>query len=370
MNHERRFERDLREWLTEGPEEFPETSRTRTLARVRATSQRVTWRSVLPIPSHLRVAVAFVAVAIVVAVGGLLPYRSATVPGSASTGLAAQGRWSVGARAIAVVDDGIWYASDDTRTARKFDPQLGRDVITVPVDRRPNWVVVAAGSVWVSHETHLTTIDAPPQRLFRLDPATGDVIATFPTGPGAIAAGDGSIWLAGRTEILRIDPRRNVVVARIDTGPVGDNYAISVGEGAGWVASTAGVRKIDLGLNQVVTTVPGGAWEVTVGGGSVWAFTGAEVTRIDAASNDVVATIGDVPPLEELVWAGEMLWAVGPPDATEQAFLLGIDPATNRVASRVPLGNGGAGLAVGLGSVWAITIGEPTLWRFRLPGDA
>ena len=67
---------------------------------------------------------------------------------------------------------------------------------------------------------------------------TNAVIATIPVGhePFGIAAGDGAVWVANRTDftVSRIDPRTNRVVATIRIGnrPQG----IAAGQGAVWVA--------------------------------------------------------------------------------------------------------------------------------------
>ena len=78
----------------------------------------------------------------------------------------------------------------------------------VPV-RNTELVRFGAGSLWsVSSEGELN----------RIDPATGEVVATIGLGvePGGLAFGEGSLWVTGRHSptLVRIDPSVNEVVDR------------------------------------------------------------------------------------------------------------------------------------------------------------
>jgi hypothetical protein len=72
------------------------------------------------------------------------------------------------------------------------------------------------------------------------------------------------------------------VVARI---PAGAATTVAVGEGGVWVVSSLGVLRIDPRRNQVVATVAAAelrrAMVVTTGGGAVWAAGWSSVARID-----------------------------------------------------------------------------------------
>jgi YVTN family beta-propeller protein len=78
--------------------------------------------------------------------------------------------------------------------------------------------------------------------VVRIDPKLNAIVETIRVGDGphAIAAGDGSVWVANRRSesVSRIDPRRNRVAATIRLG--GTPEAIAVAHGRVWVTIRAG----------------------------------------------------------------------------------------------------------------------------------
>jgi DNA-binding beta-propeller fold protein YncE len=110
----------------------------------------------------------------------------------------------------------------------------------------------------------------------------------------------------------------------------------------------------------VVATVQVGAepTQVAVGAGGVWVGVWAtgKLVRIDPASNRVVARIPVGRPQESpiaIAVADRAVWVVDFGDAR----VLRIDPATNRVVARIPVRGGAGGIGVGAGAVW-VTSGE------------
>jgi peptide/nickel transport system substrate-binding protein len=91
---------------------------------------------------------------------------------------------------------------------------------------------------------------------------------------------------------------------------------------------------------------------VAAGGGSVWVADPKDgtVSRIPRKGNEVrIIDVGRNP--AGLAFGGGSLWVAGGDDGA----LARVDPAENRILSRVPIGNGLRGLAVGYGAVWAAT---------------
>jgi Tol biopolymer transport system component len=233
-------------------------------------------------------------------------------------------------------------------------------------------VAVGDGSVWVS------TIDG----IVRIDPATGETLAEIAVGEPPfecaidLAVGFGSVWATrgceGGTEVVRIDPATNQVVARV---PLEQAYCVEVGEGAVWAtASGAGlVARIDPASNQVVETIPvdagsgpGGIGCLAVGEGGVWVTRGGDrdsLVRIDPTSNRVIATI-DIPNPdywnEVVVEGGMLLVAIGGPDVrlegvgkTNVVRVVRIDPMINAVVGDpIEVGYGMFGIGSGDGSAW------------------
>jgi TolB protein len=179
-------------------------------------------------------------------------------------------------------------AADATSTP---SPSTQVDVSTVEIGHGGGIdVAVGEGGVWVS------TIDG----VVRIDPATGAVVAEIAIGEPPfecsfdLAVGFGSVWATrgceGGTEVVRIDPGSNEVVARV---PLEQAYCVEVGEGAVWAtASGAGlVVRIYAASNEVVETIavdagsgPGGIGCLAVGAGGVWVTRGGDrdsLVRID-----------------------------------------------------------------------------------------
>jgi DNA-binding beta-propeller fold protein YncE len=97
--------------------------------------------------------------------------------------------------AIAVGADALWVANfDDDTVTRIAIPGPGQTATTTefPVGDGPIDVAVGEGAVWI-----VSTLD---RKLTRLDPETGDVVATIALGnePQRVAAGEGSVWVSVR----------------------------------------------------------------------------------------------------------------------------------------------------------------------------
>jgi Tol biopolymer transport system component/streptogramin lyase len=250
-------------------------------------------------------------------------------------------------------------------------PQI--DVSTVEIGHGGGIdVAVGEGGVWVS------TIDG----VVRIDPATGGVVGEVAIGEPPfecafdLALGSGSVWATrgceGGTEVVRIHPGTNQVVARV---PLEQAYCVEVGEDAVWAtASGVGVVvRIDPASNEVVETIPvdagsgpGGIGCLGVGAGGVWVTRGGQrdsLVRIDPATNRVVATV-DIPNphyWNEVVVEDGMVWvSIGGPNVrledgtkTNVVRVVRIDPLTNEVVGEpIEVGHGMFGIGSGDGSVW------------------
>jgi hypothetical protein len=118
----------------------------------------------------------------------------------------------------------------------------------------PRDLVIGQGSVWVYSLTHFTKQSVAGGTIYRLDPATGEVVATLlegrippasgVNGPPVLAAGFGYVWTSvapgkpialgdDETSIVRIDPSTNEVIG--DRIPLGTLFfPFSVEEGGVW----------------------------------------------------------------------------------------------------------------------------------------
>jgi DNA-binding beta-propeller fold protein YncE len=136
-----------------------------------------------------------------------------------------------GPRSIASGGDGsIWVGNERTGTLVEIDA-ASAVIIGHPIGLGgpATHVAVGSGSVWV------TSFDA--DRLYRIDPEQGRVVATIETcdGPDAVAASDEGTWIACRIgQVVRRLAPDGSFVADIDVPGVPAALAID-GDGV-WVA--------------------------------------------------------------------------------------------------------------------------------------
>lgn len=264
----------------------------------------------------------------------------------------------------------VWTTNEDR--VEKLQADRPGPVATVRVSGPCGAMVVAKGSLWVASCKDLS--------VYRLDPASGGVVANIPTGLAdptgelSLAAGAGSIWvLSSVTGILtRIDCGSNEVVAEIPV--LSHSYAAAFAFDAAWItnsgslddSSPGSVQRIDPGTNQVVATIPVGPAPrfLAAGEGAVWTLNWGDgsVTRIDPLTNQPVVTI----PLGmdggggDIATGGGKVWIRG-----TKVLLAAVDPRTNRVTTVYgpPAGSGAVRVAGDL--VWVTAHDTNTVWVLR-----
>jgi streptogramin lyase len=207
--------------------------------------------------------------------------------------------------------------------------------------------------------------------LSRVDIKAGKVIKKLSIGTDAVApsvaATADSVWAFtdDKTNLSRIDPELNVVVAEIRL-PAGCN-SLTFGETALWVTcpSENRVLRINPETNQVDKHIETSASPraLAIGEGSVWVLCEKEgqVQRIDPKTNKISKTID----LGAPAIGGGIAYGLGSLWVTMQGFpLTRIDTTTDKekVVQQF-YGAGGGAIQVGLGSIWLSNLNTGTLWR-------
>jgi YVTN family beta-propeller protein len=221
-------------------------------------------------------------------------------------------------------------------------------------------LAVGEGAVWAMSDAKST--------LMRIDPARNAVVARIKVGtPEAVAAGGGAVWLthpSGNT-VTRVDPATNTVTATIPVGPRPQGIAVS--QGAVWVANGGGpsVSRIDPATNRVVATIrigPKGACcaehtDLIASPRAVWVAlaNGKSIVHVDPATNSVVGTkrVG-YPPCGSLAADETGVWWTG---AGCGAVVARLDSRTNRLTTNLAEVNP-VGIEVAFGSVWVADEGS------------
>lgn len=285
-----------------------------------------------------------------------------------------------GATAITVTGDwlaagagAVWLSDPPGSRIYRLDPESGETVATVRVPQEPCAATdVGFGALWTA------TCGRPG--LARVDPATnrvaGFVRLPVPVehgGEASIGAGERAVWLVANgsrcksCRVARVDPRSLDVVARVPVKP--GSAAVRVGHGAVWVTNPARdlVEKIDPRRNRVVATTRVGPAPrfFAVGEGGVWTLNQDDgtITRLDPATGRVAETI----PAEVTGPGGDMTTGGGSVWARGSGYLLTrVDPRSNRVVERYGPSSGSGAVIVGFGAVWISAHDVGTVWRLPL----
>jgi len=200
---------------------------------------------------------------------------------------------------VAVDERGVWVSvfADDGIDLVRFDPVTGSEEARIRMESSyAREVLAVLGTIWL-HERRTRGSDVLGSVLTRIDPETGQAVATVPLHGGAamVTAADGFIWVPTWTSedgnlLLRVDPQTGEMV----TFPSETlEFVIDVGEGGVWGVARRGqdlfegrggivrfdpvVGRIDAGVG-----IDAGTIAVAVAPGSVWVVHYEEgVTRIE-----------------------------------------------------------------------------------------
>ena len=266
---------------------------------------------------------------------------------------------------VAIDPTGVWVTNWWDNTLSRINPATNTVLSVIPVtapgDEGLEAITSGGGALWITTTEFAAGDVVLPGSVLRVDPATGALLATIPTGAGAfdIAYGFGGVWIPNYYDgtVQRIDPLTNTVVATI---PVIAAFGIAVDATSVWVVDLVGkVSKIDPLTNTVVSSIftqTTGA-DIAATTGAIWVthfgtttVPNGSVSRIDPATGLVVANIPVTGSPNDLAIAGGSIW-VGIYDAST---VVRINAATNAVLSKVTVGAGVYTLAATAGAVWAV----------------
>jgi YVTN family beta-propeller protein len=210
----------------------------------------------------------------------------------------------------------------------KFDLQTGELLIRIPV--KCERVAVGTDSVWVTNPRKGT--------VSRIDPQTGRVLATIEVdkSPMVLTVGEQAVWVLcwEKNTVHQIDPGTNRVVARVPLGigiPIGE---LAAGEGGVWISKQA---RLPLGVANALIVVDPASRQVAkvfktwfdgrfaLAGGAVWVATPEYVARINVASGRVVEKVRLHTVGYGAMVAGEgALWLIG--DGSDTLWRIDFQP--------------------------------------------
>ena len=246
----------------------------------------------------------------------------------------------------------------DENAVGLIDPDSGHITSQFAVGRGPSALAAGDGSVWVANSR-----DGTVAKLQRGE----QQVATIDVGgePAGLAFGAGSLWVAdgsGRT-VAQVDPFANKVLQRFDVGNAAQ--AVAVGDGAVWAASAVDgtVVRIDLARGKITDRIAVGPrpTAIAVGVGGIWVASdvGASVVHIEPRSRTVVArTSTGNSPGSIAVGAGAV-WVANRTDGTVSR----IDPVNDRVTDTVRVGPEPRAVVADDSGVWVANAGDGSIVR-------
>jgi streptogramin lyase len=218
---------------------------------------------------------------------------------------------------------------------------------------RPAGIALAAGSVWV----------ASRGALVRIDPAQASVTRSILLGgrPGAVVEGQDSVYVLDQltSDAIRIDPGAESIAGRLDAGvPVLD---VAFADGDAWIPDPGGsaVLRVDPASGTVGASISVPApTNVVAAAGEIWALSpeAGVVSHIDPASNLVAAIPLDDPP-GQLTVAGGAVWVSHP----TAGALSRIDADRDVVAARIELDSDPLLIAGAAAGLWVLGV-ERLAW--------
>ena len=302
---------------------------------------------------------------------------------------ARRGRSVLGAGGVAVAVAAVAFVAlgHHHGQAPKSAPAAGRDrpaaiasakpvglyaAGVVTVDGSPQALLAHGDSLWI----------ATPSSVVRLNLQNGATIARTPIPTNGVNAGlafgAGSIWLAptGTSQLLRLDPSSNRLVANIDLGVSSHGHVSSLGGGVAFAAGRIWVsRDPDRPRGDVISvkpatdraavtpiTVGSGPDAVVSGFGSTWVDNTSvvvgntspsriypAVSRIDLQTRRVTTE-----PFAGIPAVGfGSLW-IQTNAGSDDAAIVRVDPATGQTLARIAVPRV-VGVSSGGGRVWAIS---------------
>jgi streptogramin lyase len=128
----------------------------------------------------------------------------------------------------------VWVSIAAPGQLVRLDPTSGQVVATINLGPSASFLTVGPDAVWVISPSNAT--------VSRVNPATNTVTATITVSSSAISGGDvaassEAVWVRGTKDALavRIDPQANAVVDRL--GPLAGSGGIAITDTSVWITA-------------------------------------------------------------------------------------------------------------------------------------
>jgi hypothetical protein len=187
----------------------------------------------------------------------------------------------------------LWVADDGSNDIVRIDPQTLQRVARVRVPGRAWGIAAGGGTAVVLAVPHAGPVTGPdsPRVLHRIDLRTNRLSAPLVrlSCDVGMAVGLGAVWTFDECSgvLARRDPRTlRVLHARTLRVP---GQTPALGFGSVWLAGRSGALRLDPTSLRTLATIRARSLDVAVGDKAVWAFDPVRslIRRIDPATNRV-----------------------------------------------------------------------------------
>jgi YVTN family beta-propeller protein len=259
----------------------------------------------------------------------------------------------------------VWVANVEDRTVSRIDARTLSVTATVGLGFEPTGMAARDDHVWVAggydHVLWRVDRDGTPRLKLRFKEQFGPLPPGYESGRAGVVIGEGALWLVHGDEVTRLDPVTGDVLATARAGGRW-NSAIAVGDGAVWTGleregqnavDIVDTRSVDRSGRVEFTAPPTG---ILFAEHSVWVAVRNmdALWQLDAVDRTLVRTlpIGDYP--EGLAYLDGSVWVSNGKDAVVRR----LNPGTGEVEAIIDVGHTLEGIAAGNGHLW-VTVRAP-----------
>lgn len=258
---------------------------------------------------------------------------------------------------IAVGEGAIWALDKPNNSVLRINPDTyALDAVISVSQGNVNSLAVGAGGVWVGVSEAPTLLVLRPYEeydpkggIVRIDPAQNKTGAYLPGGPVLhTAVGGGSVWALSKstvdTPLERVDPG-SLQAKLLNLAGTPDwllEDALAASADSLWLYSASFGKLYRTSLDgrifaeyRIAPGKPQGNADILITEKAVWLATPwGRLIRIDPHSGQQTADLDLGAPISQLAGDDNALWAASPLTASA----IRVDPLTNQVAARIPLG--------------------------------
>jgi virginiamycin B lyase len=212
-------------------------------------------------------------------------------------------------------------------------------------------------------------VDSPDLKAVQHPMSELHAIAKFsiPGSPDWVAIGD-SVWISNnpKNNISQLDPKTNQVGAVIPVAKTPCS-GLAIAFDSIWVpiCSDGSVERVDVKSHKIVASIPSGVANteggITAGQGSIWMPSDAAgvLSRIDPATNRVESKVSIPDGSFTAVFDAGSVWVT----STKNNLLTRVDAKSEKILAKIPVGPAPRFLAAGLGSIWTLNQGNGSVSR-------